>query len=50
MLWIIALVWLMLIACTNFASKKLKERRYTKMLKAEQKRRRKEFKALYKVA
>lgn len=50
MLWIMVLIWVVLIACTNFARKMIKKRSHTKMLKAEQKRRRKEFKALYKVA
>lgn len=50
MLWIVTFVWLVLIFASKFACKRFKEYRYRKILVSGEKRRRREFKALYKVA
>lgn len=50
MLWIMTFVWLLLIFASKFACKRFKEYRYRKILVSEEKRRRREFKALYKAA
>ena len=50
MLWIVTFVWLVLIFASKFACKRFKEYRYKKILVREQKRRKREFKALYKAA
>lgn len=50
MLWIVTFVWLVLIFASKFACKRFKEYRYKKILVSEEKRRRREFKALYKAA
>lgn len=50
MLWIMTFVWLVLIFASKLACKRFKEYRYRKILVSEQKRRKREFKALYKAA
>lgn len=50
MLWIVTFVWLVLIFASKFVCKRFKEYRYRKILVSEQKRRKREFKALYKAA
>lgn len=50
MLWIMTFVWLVLIFASKFVCKRFKEYRYRKTLVSEQKRRKREFKALYKAA
>lgn len=50
MLWIVTFVWLILIFASKFACKRFKEYRYRKILVSEQKRRKREFKALYRAA
>lgn len=50
MLWIVTFVWLVLIFASRFACKRFNEYRYRKILVSEEKRRRREFKALYKAA
>lgn len=50
MLWIVTFVWLVLIFALKFACKRFNEYRYRKILVNEQKRRKREFKALYKAA
>lgn len=50
MLWIVTFVWLVLIFASKFARKRFKEYRYRKILVSEQKRRKREFKALYRAA
>ena len=50
MLWIMTFVWLVLIFASKFACKRFKEYRYRKILISEQKRRKRDFKALYRAA
>lgn len=50
MLWIVTFVWLVLIFALKFACKRFNEYRHRKILVREQKRRKREFKALYKAA
>lgn len=50
MLWIVTFVWLVLIFASKFACKRFNEYRHRKILVSEQKRRKREFKALYKAA
>ena len=50
MLWIVTFVWLVLIFASKFGCKRFKEYRYRKILVSEEKRRKREFKALYKAA
>lgn len=50
MLWIVTFVWLALIFASKFACKRFKEYRYRKILISEQKRRKRDFKALYRAA
>lgn len=50
MLWIMTFVWLVLIFALKFACKRFKEYRYRKILVSEQKRRKRDFKALYRAA
>lgn len=50
MLWIVTFVWLVLIFASKFACKRFKEYRYRKILVSEQKRRKRDFKALYRAA
>lgn len=50
MLWIVTFVWLVLIFASKFACKRFNEYRYRKILVSEQKRRKREFKRLYRIA
>lgn len=50
MLWIMTFVWLVLIFALKFACKRFKEYRHRKTLVSEQKRRKREFKRLYRIA
>lgn len=50
MLWIVTFVWLVLIFASKFACKRFKEYRYRKILISEQKRSKRDFKALYRAA
>ena len=50
MLWIVTFVWLVLIFASKFVCKRFNEYKHRKILVNEQKRRKREFKALYKAA
>lgn len=50
MLWIITFVWLVLIFASKFVCKRFNEYKHRKTLASEEKRRRREFKRLYRIA